>query len=467
MFSVLLGVAMTAGCGEDTPSHADSNGSGGVDLTAGSGTDSGQTGGESQGQSDSVAEGTDSGGNTSSASASDSNSASDTDASGNDSNPIKFDLGIIPDAGQNQGACQPGGVGEGNGEPDFSYLWAANSTQGTISKIDTQTVTEVGRYYTRPDSAGSPSRTSVSLSGHVAVANRSGDITKIWATEEFCQDTNGTPGIQTSTDNVALAWDQEECRAWHLPFDYDSQRPVAWAPGTWNTTSCTWENEMLWTAGRYGSTQTEVILIDGDAGIVIDTVAIPGLKGDAYGLYGGAVDAEGNFWTTGWASGNQLVRVDIDDMSYQVWDGPSSTGTTSHWYGMTVDVNGYVWNCASRVARFDPTTETWTVSPELPQWNAGCMADNDPDGLLWLGGNGALGIDRETFEVVHQWPTGSSYGISVDFYGYVWTVNGNGAHRVDPETGDVTSYTGLVGAYTYSDMTGYALSTVGGGAPSG
>ena len=57
--------------------------------------------------------------------------------------------------------------------------------------------------------------------------------------------------------------------------------------------------------------------------------------------------------------------------------------------------------------------------------------------------------------------------MSIDFFGYVWAVNGDGAHRVDPETGEVTSYNGLVGAYTYSDMTGYALSTVGGGIPSG
>ena len=42
-----------------------------------------------------------------------------------------------------------------------------------------------------------------------------------------------------------------------------------------------------------------------------------------------------------------------------------------------------------------------------------------------------------------------------------------GIHRVDPENCDVTAYTGLVGAYTYSDMTGYALSVVGGFPPQG
>src|SRR5690606_24261455 len=348
-------------------------------------------------------------------------------------------------------------------EPDFSYLWACNSTQGTISKIDTQTVTEVARYYTRPDLQGSPSRTSVSLSGHVAVANRTGGITKIWATEENCVDSNGIPGIQTSAGNVALAWNEEECLAWHIPFDFDGQRPVAWAPGEWNSNTCEWENELLWTAGRWGQSQTEVVLIDGDAGIVLDTVDIPGLKADQYGLYGGAVDSEGNFWASGWASGNHLVRVDIDTMVATVWPGPSVVAS-SHWYGMTVDVNGLVWNCASRLARFDPMTEMWTVSNELPQgWSAGCMADSDPNGLLWLGGNGVVGIDRETFAVVHQWPTPSSYGVSIDFFGYGWAVNGNGAHRVDPDTGAVASYHGPTGAYTYAAMPGYALNTVGGG----
>jgi hypothetical protein len=380
--------------------------------------------------------------------------------------PVNFDVGGIPDAGA--GFCQPGGKGSER-EPLFSYLWACNSTQGTISKIDTQTITEVGRYYTRPDLSGSPSRTSVSLSGNVVVANRSGGLTKIYATTDQCVESNGIPGIQTSTDANMLPWDQEECRAWHLPFDYDSQRPVAWAPGDWNSATCEWENERLWSAGRWGQVDTEVVLIDGEAGVVLDQVNIPGLKPDQFGLYGAAVDASGDLWTTGWATGNHLVHVDIDTMAVQIWDGPSITGSSSHWYGMTVDVDGFVWNCASRAARFDPASETWTVSPELPAWGAGCMADADPMGLLWMGtGNSVTAIDRDTFAVVHTWPVPSSYGVSIDFYGYVWAVNGSGAHRVEPNTGVVTSYNGLTGAYTYSDMTGFALSTVGGGGqPSG
>jgi len=59
------------------------------------------------------------------------------------------------------------------------------------------------------------------------------------------------------------------------------------------------------------------------------------------------------------------------------------------------------------------------------------------------------------------------HGISIDFDGYVWGVEfgGTRAFRVDPTTMGVDTYNGLVGAYTYSDMTGFALSSVG--APSG
>jgi len=455
-----LAATMLLGCGSDAATEtAAADGSGG--LTTMSGT-AGEGGGET--------------GNSATAGGSTSGPAtaagSGEEGGGAESGPgpIKFDFGIIPDAGNNVGACQPGdGNGKGKkGEPDFSYLWAANSAQGTISKIDTQTVTEIGRFQTGPTTLGSPSRTSVSLSGDVAVANRNGGITKIYALEENCQDTNGTPGIQTSTNNTALAWDQEECRAWHIPFNYDSQRPVAWAPGTWNSSTCSWENELLWTAGRIGQgTTDEVVLIDGDAGIVLETVSVPGLKADSFGLYGGAVDADGNFWATGWATGNHIVRVTLEDMEVTVWDGPSSTGTTSHWYGMTADVDGFIWNCGSRAARFDPATESWTVSPDLSV-SSGCMADGDPGGLLWMSYSGGVrGVDRTTFDVVHNFATPTSYGVSIDFFGNIWAVNGNGAHRVDPSDGTVTSYTGLTGAYTYSDMTGHSLSVVGGGTPSG
>jgi hypothetical protein len=439
------------GCGK---AEADADAQGTDDGLVSAGTaDPGETGGTAG------ADAADSAGTAGAGDGTAADEAGGDDAGGDDGPPVVFDLGSIPDAGPFGNCTSKGGK---DGEPEFSYLWAANSAQGTISKIDTQTVTEVGRYLVRPDGFGSPSRTSVSLSGHVAVANRSGGITKIYATPELCQDTNGTPGIQTSADSNYLPWGEEECVAWYAPFPYQSQRPVAWVQGELEPTTCQYVDERLWTSGMTGGS-IDVLLLDGETGVVMDMVNVAGLVADSYGLYGGAVDGEGNFWATQLGTANKLVRVDIDDLSYEIWNPPSGPW----WYGMTVDSEGFVWMCGDSVGRFDPMTETFMTS--AVGGYTGCMAETGADGLLWMStGGGVIGVNRQNLQVEKTWSTPGSYGVSIDFYGYVWTVaNGNSAHRVDPDTGQVTSYNGLYGAYTYSDMTGYALSHAGGGAPSG
>ena len=90
----------------------------------------------------------------------------------------KFDLGVADVPGNCDYVCGRG--------VEFSYIWIASPDQGnpnsTVAKINTQTLEIEARYYTRPDMLGNASRTSVNLSGRaVAVANRHGGITKIWA----------------------------------------------------------------------------------------------------------------------------------------------------------------------------------------------------------------------------------------------------------------------------------------------
>ena len=127
------------------------------------------------------------------------------DDDGDDDDEPHFDIGE-PDTGD--------GDPPGDEELEFSYIWIANTGEGTVSKIDTQTLEEVGRFQTRPDTFGSPSRTSVSRAGNVAVANRHGGVVKIYADHADCADTNGQAGIQTSTDATPLPWGQDECIAW-------------------------------------------------------------------------------------------------------------------------------------------------------------------------------------------------------------------------------------------------------------
>jgi hypothetical protein len=381
----------------------------------------------------------------------------DTDSGSNS----KFDILRIPDVGHQNCA--------GGSDFEFSYLWAANSEQGTISKIDTKTVTEVGRYLVRPDTNGSPSRTSVSLSGHVAVANRNGGITKIYADPKFCQESNGMPGIQTSNSAMFLPWGQDECIAWYKPMNYSSQRPVAWGPGVFNEGTCQWEKEELWTSGTNQNGPIDIYVLDGDDGSTKEMITVPsggnglsgGFDGKFYGIYGAAIDGDGNFWGSQLGNEARIIRVNRADMTWKTWPAPGG----HWWYGMTVDSEGMLWLCSETVGRFDPETETWATN-NVGGWT-GCMADANDNGLLWMAtGTGVVGVNRDTLQVEKSWPTNGSYGVSIDFEGYVWAVAfGNTATKLDPQTGELWTYGGLVGAYTYSDMTGYALTNVG--TPSG
>ncbi|MCA9648391.1 MAG: hypothetical protein H6712_06490 [Myxococcales bacterium] len=439
--AIVASMALTVACGDDSSREDGGGGDQGL-VTLTTGNTNAQDGTAEDGQGTANGDGTGDG----------------TMEDGNASGGLpSFDVGP-PDGAP---AC---GGGMGGGEGTLSHIWIANSPQGTVSKINTQTMIEEGRYIVRPDSAGSPSRTSVSLSGDVAVANRLGGVTKIYGNTDNCGESNGLPGLQTSTDATYLPWGEEECVAWYTPLVYSSNRPSAWAQGVWNPSTCSYDDEKLWTAGANGGGTAQVLLLDGETGVVEQTVNIPEIQ-SSIGLYGGAVDGDGHFWgiETG---GPRLVRVDRNTFTYQVWSGP---GVAS--YGIAVDSVGRPWFCAGGGAsRFDPIAQTWQTLPS-PGGNAwgGCMTDGA--GTLWHArqmDSMLVGIDTETLTVVQtiQLPE-YTHGISIDFFGNVWAVGftSSNAYRVDPVTQTIDTFSGLYQAYTYSDMTGFALSSAG--TPSG
>ena len=211
--AVLLAVATGVACGSD-------DGSGGY-FDEGS-SDTSNDGGGGDGGGDGGSSSGDGGGS--------------GDGGSSDGGGVKYDVAGDGEDGGDSCDC---GV-----NLDFSYIWISNSGQGTVSKIDTRTLEELGRYYTRPDGNGNPSRTSVSFNGDVAVANRHAGLVKIYARESDCVDSNGTPGIQTSHGaSEILAWGFEECVAWYTEFPTTNQRPVAWDQGTLNPAECRYEDQ--------------------------------------------------------------------------------------------------------------------------------------------------------------------------------------------------------------------------------
>jgi hypothetical protein len=151
------------------------------------------------------------------------------------------DGGPLPDAGDGTTSVgvPPGGfvlddgsgaVGDGvmvdpsghlvlnSGHLQLDFAWIANANQGTVSRYDTRTGKEVGRYLAviprdglgnpvalTGNQAHSPSRTAVDIYGDVWVANRApdldfGSVTKIAGALIDCIDRDGDGQIRTSRD---------------------------------------------------------------------------------------------------------------------------------------------------------------------------------------------------------------------------------------------------------------------------
>ncbi|HWB75677.1 MAG TPA: hypothetical protein VG755_12000 [Nannocystaceae bacterium] len=452
----VLGVcAIGIGCGGDgSPTRAD----GSAEGTSGIGTMSATMSSSADGPTESGGA-TDSVGTTmTTATSADTSAAASSDGDG-----PKFDV----NGGDDDLPLDPCDDGKGGGGGvDFTYIWIADSTQNAVSKIHTQTLIEEGRYLVHPG-AGNPSRTSVSLSGDVAIANRAGGLTKVYASTDECVESNGMAGIQTSTGGMdVLPWGVEECIAWHVPMNYSTQRPVAWSPGDPAPGGCGYVNEKAWTTGAQNnvSGSVETVVVDGDTGVIEQIIPMPEIQIGFYGAYGGAFDPEGDYWFVD--AGNdgaaqELVRVNHVTYTYEIWTTPPISP-----YGFTVDTLGRPWiaGFSGGVSRFDPTTEMFDTNAAL----TGLGIQEDADGIMWMAHypwdwEGVYAIDRDSMALVNMYPLPSNLakGVSIDFDGYVWVVDqGTSAFRVDPGTGAFDTFTGLTGPYTYSDMTGWGLKNV-------
>ena len=142
-----------------------------------------------------------------------------------------------------------GDSSRGNDAETFQHIWIANSSQGTVSKIDTESGEELGRYLTGPGN-DDPSRTSVGLDGDVVVANRAGGIVKIYAETADCADEQGQRQTSSGPQEI-LEWGTDTCVAWHValpgaggdPPNHQGPRPVAWDVGP---DPCLLGDERVW-----------------------------------------------------------------------------------------------------------------------------------------------------------------------------------------------------------------------------
>jgi streptogramin lyase len=331
----------------------------------------------------------------------------------------------------------------------LAFIWIANSGEGTVSKLDTITGQELGRYTV----CNNPSRTSVDLYGDVWVACRSdGGVSKIHVYENNCIDKNQNGQIETSRDNNGdgkisggemLAKGSDEC-----------VRFITYPGGSCQRAAGVDKDNYAW-VGEYNG--KVIRRLHPDDGHVVQQVSI---GTNPYGL---AIDSKGIIWISGRGT-SQLVRVDPATNQVNAYSSPLGCLQP---YGITVDSKDRVWigNCCCwHVAyRYDPSNNSWAAATVKARPRGIAAAQN---GLVYIANDQSSQVavvDGDTMQTLSYINLGSNrfpVGMAVDFDGFVWAVNqsASSATKIDPAKNTIVLEHAVGTApYTYSDMTGYSL----------
>ncbi len=355
--------------------------------------------------------------------------------------------GIDPGDDGSSGVKAGGGgvvIDPGNFMPTPTPLiWIANSSEGTLSKVETRTMKELARYRAGPGDAPDPSRTTVGLSGDVVVADRYGDgATKIAADPARCVDKNGNGRIDTSSGPTDVKpWGEDECVLWHVDFPKGAIARAAAFDAQVGPDGD--DSSTVW-IGLYGLMQ--VRQLDSRTGQELANLDVAPTR-----PYGAAIDRDGNVWVRG----GELVRI---DPKHHVTHIPEQCG-----YGIGVDAAGNVWTAGNGcVGRYAPKQDHWDTAPlGGGGWLRGLAVDGH--GSVWVADTdfGVHQVDAATLKVKRDiaLPFAATIGMAVDFDGRIWAISqgSSKATRIDPSSYATQSIDTGDGPYTYSDMTGYQL----------
>jgi streptogramin lyase len=331
----------------------------------------------------------------------------------------------------------------------LAFIWIANSGAGTVSKLDTISGQETGRYTV----CSNPSRTSVDLYGDVWVACRGdGGVSKIHVYENNCIDKNNDGQIQTSRDingngtisgNEMYAKGADEC-----------VRFITFPGGSCQRAAGVDKENYAWIGEWYGK---RLRRLHPDDGHKVQEIAIPS---NPYGL---VIDGKGIIWVSG-RGGSNLVRVDPSNGQVNTYS--SNLGCLQP-YGITLDYKERVWigNCCCWHVgyRFDPSNNQWAAAGvhARPRGIAGAT-----NGRMYIANDQSSQVavvDADSMQTLAYINLGSNrfpVGMAVDFDGFIWAVNqsSSSATKIDPNTNQIVLEHAVGSSpYTYSDMTGYSL----------
>lgn len=368
-----------------------------------------------------------------------------------------------------------------------TYVWVANSADGTESKIDASTGLEVARYCTGPGCKEDPSRSTVSLLGDVAVTNRANyygyafpdraSVVKIAGDKSRCVDRNGNGKIDTFEGSgpvpaqfmwpAGQATSPDECVLWHTPLTKDRNGNTTAFPGTLpraaafdSTISPAGVPSQYLYVGLYGT--QEVVRLDSATGAILKqfSVGVP--------TYGFVIDKNGRLWIQGTGT---LVSVDVKGN-----DAITNYGAKPCMYGITADARGLIYTAFTNcVMRFNPVTNV-TETLNITGQGRGLSLDDKYN--LWVATDGfglthidasapppaTAGTTTMVFKQLVTLPAPKDYlGVGIDANRNPWVVNEANAEVWKVNPADYTSVRTPVGPnpYTYSDITGSALRYAG------
>ncbi|MBI5488465.1 MAG: hypothetical protein HY905_14120 [Deltaproteobacteria bacterium] len=354
----------------------------------------------------------------------------------------------------------PAGPGIVLGVEDIhaAFVWVPNTEEGSVSKLEIATGTELGRYRVGQTGTNNdaPSRTAVDGFGDMYVAGQAdvssvmnqGSVTKIAGDVSHCVDRNVSGTIDTSVGATRLPLGTDECVLWRVPVGDPGAVPRALAVhvAAAGTAGSPWVG--TWNEQRF-------YRLDPRNGSVADTV-------DVEVKPFGAVAAPGD-WI--WISGREPAPAGIQRFSAAtggldpVVVAPSECDA----YGIAVDAEGrvYLGGTGSTVCRYDPADGSW-LTITLPRPNATGVAVSPTD-VVWAVSHDATAVSLSQFPasdptaiVSTDVPGDAAWAVAADGFGYVWTVNHDSATvtRFNAGTSETAQFDVGRGPVAYSDFVG-------------
>ena len=341
------------------------------------------------------------------------------------------------------------------------FIWVPNSDEGTISKINTETGVELGRYRVGPANAD-PSRTTVDLMGNCWVATRGvSTAVKIGLSENGqCVDRNNNGKIETSSGSTALAYGEDECAL----FEVSINSGKTYVPGNNSSDYSSLHgprgvaidsDNNVWVSTFMTN---KMLKIDGETGKVLETVDFTPYGG--HPSYGLVVDKQGKIWS----SGHEARHV----LRYNPQDRTVVKIPTKHMvYGIGIDRSGHLFAAGlnyGRMTRINTVTEQIDIDGLSIGKNPRSIAVTN-DGDVWVtnyqyGSVTRLSNDLQAKAVIQS--SGELAGVSVDSNGKVWAVDYySRLIRINPDTNAIEKDAPIKGFhYSYSDMTGFVARTM-------